>query len=313
MYNIYDYGRMLAEPVRLEAYKGALRAAVKPGAVVLDIGTGTGFFALYAASLGARKVYGVEPVAEALAIAKRTASMNGYADRIEFFEGLSTALDLPEKADVIVSDLRGRLPLYGRHLAALVDAKSRHLADGGALLPLRDHLFCAPIEAPQLHHRIVGGFEDQGFDLSACRDAVINLLHTDDGATVLSEQLVAEPVRFATLEYGVFDGPVRGQAAFAVTRASTVHGLALWFDAEIDAHHGFSLRPGHEGAVYGRLFLAWPEPVRMSQDTRIAVEITALPTRNDYVWAFVSHVEHAGFPSKVIRQSTFLAAGRPTR
>jgi hypothetical protein len=60
---------------------------------------------------------------------------NGYADRITFHQTLSSAITLPQPADVIVSDLRGVLPLMQHHIPAIVDARQRLLAPGGVLIP----------------------------------------------------------------------------------------------------------------------------------------------------------------------------------
>ena len=60
MYSIADYGAMIADDVRMGAFVRALRQAIKPGAVVIDIGTGTGIFALLACRFGARRVYAIE-------------------------------------------------------------------------------------------------------------------------------------------------------------------------------------------------------------------------------------------------------------
>src|SRR5437667_374068 len=54
MYNIADYGAMISDKVRIAAFVRALRQAVTPGAVVVDLGTGPGMFALLACRLGWR-------------------------------------------------------------------------------------------------------------------------------------------------------------------------------------------------------------------------------------------------------------------
>ena len=47
-YTLGGYGQMMADRVRMDAYAAALEQAVRPGCVVLDVGTGTGMMALIA-------------------------------------------------------------------------------------------------------------------------------------------------------------------------------------------------------------------------------------------------------------------------
>ena len=90
---------MIADHVRMAAYEQALRRTVRPDSVVVDIGTGTGIFSLLACQFGARKVYAIEPDS-AIEVAREIAAANGYQDRITFIQDLSTAVTLPEGADV---------------------------------------------------------------------------------------------------------------------------------------------------------------------------------------------------------------------
>ena len=79
---------MLNDRVRNEAYRAALSAAIKPGAVVLDVGAGTGILSFFAAQCGAARVYAVERTAIAR-IARRLAQRNGFADRISVIAATS--------------------------------------------------------------------------------------------------------------------------------------------------------------------------------------------------------------------------------
>src|SRR5438128_2452160 len=79
------------------AYESAIRQVVRPGSVVVDIGTGSGILALMACRSGARKVFAIEP-ADVIQLAREIARANGYADRIEFIQSHSTAATLPERA-----------------------------------------------------------------------------------------------------------------------------------------------------------------------------------------------------------------------
>src|SRR5215213_6400273 len=123
-YSVSGYAAMIADAPRMDGYAAALEATVRPGSVVLDIGAGTGIMALLACRLGARRVYAVDP-GDAIHLARAAARAAGFADRIEFIQGLSTDVELPEPADVMVSDLRGVLPLFERHLPSVIDARER--------------------------------------------------------------------------------------------------------------------------------------------------------------------------------------------
>lgn len=129
MYNIVAYGSMIADRSRTVAYAAALRAAVTANSTVLDIGAGPGIFTLVACQAGARKVYAVEPDGS-IEVAREAVAANGFADRVEFIQALSTEITLPEKVDVIVADLHGALPLFGSCVASLQDARNRFLSSG---------------------------------------------------------------------------------------------------------------------------------------------------------------------------------------
>ncbi len=45
---------MLDDQIRMAAYKNAIQEVVKPGMVVLDLGTGTGILGLWALQAGAK-------------------------------------------------------------------------------------------------------------------------------------------------------------------------------------------------------------------------------------------------------------------
>ncbi len=155
---------MIADTVRMAAYTRAVQAAVRPGDIVLDIGTGTGIFALLACQHGAGHVIAIDPN-ENIAVAKRLAKENGYLDRIEFIQDISTKIDLPDRANVIISDLRGLLPFLGRNITALINARERLLKTGGILIPGRDRLHACIVEAPELYEDYSDPWTANSYDL----------------------------------------------------------------------------------------------------------------------------------------------------
>jgi protein arginine N-methyltransferase 1 len=307
---------MINDRVRMEAYVRALHQAVRPGAVVLDLGAGLGVFALLACRFGARRVYAVEP-ANALQVARDLAAANGWADRVEFIQELSTRVDLPERADVIISDLRGVLPLFAHHLPAIVDARRRLLAPEGTLIPQCDTLWSAVVQAADRFKTYLPPEGDgcYGLDLGAVRCL---LTSTWSKARLTPEQLLVEPQPWATLDYTSLEEPgARGEATWTVSRAGTGHGLAVWFDTVLAPGVGFSTGPAAPEAIYGAAFFPWSEPVDLGVGDRVSVALHANLVGNEYQWSWDTNVLGGGRPGRVkadFRQATFygtpLALGR---
>ena len=130
----FEQALMLHDVDRTQAYRRAIAEVVRPGDVVVDIGTGTGVLALAAAQAGARRVFAVEAGAVA-DVAAALFEGNGVADRVELVRGWSTEVDLPERADVVVSETIGSEPLSERVLEIFRDARLRHARPGARFVP----------------------------------------------------------------------------------------------------------------------------------------------------------------------------------
>ncbi|HEX3185922.1 MAG TPA: 50S ribosomal protein L11 methyltransferase [Pyrinomonadaceae bacterium] len=305
MYSVHTYGRMLADAPRMEAHVAALRRIVKPGAVVLDLGCGPGVFALLACQLGARRVYGVEPDS-VVELAREAAKANGCADRIEFFQSFSTEITLPERADVIISDLRGVLPWYRQHIPSIVDARNRFLAPDGVLIPRRDVLWAAVVDAPERYEEIVGPWRSNGLDLSAARHVMTN---TWRKTRLTAGELLVEPFCWATLDYREIESPdVSAEMSWQVIKPGTAHGVAVWFDSELVDEIGFSNHPGLPELIYGNGLFPFSQPVEVAEGDRICLTLRADYIADDYVWRWDTNVFAAGVsgsPKASFRQSTF--------
>jgi protein arginine N-methyltransferase 1 len=288
MYSIGDYGDMIADHLRMDPYVYALKAAIEPGSVVLDIGTGTGMHALLACKFGARKVYAIE-TNDAIHLARELAVENGFADRIEFIQAISTQVTLPEKADVIVSDLRGVLPLHGQHISHIIDARSRFLAPGGVMIPRRDTILVALVEAGAVYRDLTAPWNyPYGISMTAAEKVVLNDWSDESPETFRKKSLLIEPQVWSEIDYWTIESPEVNPANIIqpATRSGTAHGFLMWFDGEIAEGILVSNHPGEEKVpkVYGCGFFPLFEPVAIHEGDTIEIDIQARYSRGHYLW-----------------------------
>jgi len=306
MYTLPDYGDMIADTGRTDAYARALTSRIDSSSVVLDIGTGAGILALLACRAGARKVYAVEP-SDAIQVAREAAIANGFADRIQFIQAMTTAIDLPEAVDGIVSDLHGTTPMFGPSLVSILDARDRLLKPGGWMIPACETMWVSLVSSPTAHDRAIAVWTTKyGFDLESARDRTSSHLHK----TWLSEgELVGAPQLWATLDYARLDSPnARGDASWRIDRRCVVHGLVVWFDCETAPRTTFSNSPASgQRHIYGQSFLPWRTALSLAAGDIVSVRLRADFVGDEFVWGWDTRVrgESSSTDDHASRQSTW--------
>jgi protein arginine N-methyltransferase 1 len=292
---------------RMPVYAEAMRRAITPGCTVIDLGAAFGVFALLACKLGAGKVIAIEPD-PSIELLMPLAKANGCADRITVIRDISTRFTPDQKAEVIVSDCRGTLPLFQHHIATLADARARLLAPGGTLLPMRDTIRVALARWPKLDRdrRRPWLANRYGLDLSAGHRFAINL---ERKAYLKPGALMSGAAEYAVLDYRSITEPnVDRTVTLVADRSGSVDGLLMWFDAEIAEGLTYSNAPGQPELVYGQLFLPLARRVSLTQGDAVTVRIRGNLVDDEYIWSWDWHVTRAqtGAASAPVQQSTFL-------
>jgi protein arginine N-methyltransferase 1 len=312
LYSIHGFGDMIADTLRTDAYAEAIRRAVKPGCVVLDMGTGAGIWALLACRAGARKVYAIDKN-DAIVLAREIAAANGYADRIEFIQELSTRVSLPERADVVVTEMHGILPMFEQNLRSIIDARRRMLVPGGTIIPRRESLWAAVVDAPELHRRHTHPWDDRRYGLDL-RAGIRLMSHTWLRGRVLPEQLLVKPECWATLDYLELDSPdVAGSVTWSVARPGTGHGLIVWFETDVVDGVRLANAPDAPELIFGSAFFPWPAAVALAAGDLVTVDLQADLVNEDYVYRWNTRVLDRGGRGELkadFRQSTFFAIPR---
>jgi protein arginine N-methyltransferase 1 len=233
---------MLDDRARTKGFREALRLTVKPEDVVVDIGTGTGILATYAAKLGARDVYAVESSGIA-DVAARMFEANGVADRVKLVRRRSTSATLPELASVLVTETIGNDPLDEQLLEIVADAKLRLLAPGARIIPAAIQIWGLAVDIPltllEKHvftqRKLDGYREAYGLDFSVLADHQLSstepiMVDVKDVAKWQAEQ----PVLLAEIDLlEPFETWVVNRAQLTVTRDIANLGICLAFRAKL--------------------------------------------------------------------------------
>lgn len=310
-YPLHMLARMITDRARTKRYYEALRRVVKPGDVVVDIGAGTGIFSLMACQFGARKVYAIEPNPW-IDLGREIAAANGFGDRIEFIRDISTNVTLPEQADVIVADLRGRMPLYEYNVASMHDARQRLLKPDGVMIPLRDELSVAVVENEKLYRSAVlraWGENDYGLDMSAGLRFQTND-PVSDIDNIAPEDICLPPQYWLTLKYGeAAQNSYQAELTWTVETPRTAHFVDLIFDAVLCEDIRYSTFPGEDRAtIYGGLLLPLTKPVNLdvSDTFRLRLKVNQLGDR--YIISWLTRVTDPTGTSKAdFRQTTLFS------
>ena len=262
---------MLQDAVRTETYRRAIVGNVGDfeGKVVLDVGSGTGILAFFAAQAGAGRIYAVEASAMASKALRLVASRgnahvvrwNQEKDgdppkvfdgkewnridenfRIHVVQSKVEDAELPEKVDVIVSEPLGFLLVHERMLEAFVTARDHFLKPTGKMMPSNAVIKVLPIADQNLWNEQVtkASFWTSrnfyGVDLTD--------LYTDALEEYFSQAVVGyfsfesclaqEPSQqffdFSTITISELRN-FTIPLNFPITKTAVCHGIGCWFDA----------------------------------------------------------------------------------
>lgn len=306
MYSLKDYQHMFSHEQRGPAFVDVVRSIVRPGDIVLDLGAGAGHLSVVAALAGAGHVYAVE-TNPLVWLGAELAAANGCSDRITWMQADSRHIDLPERANVMLTDLRAVLPFGDESIAVQNDARARLCTPDVRELTVRDTLWAAPCEAPPPYRHAYreSAPEKLGVNCEPLLKRAAAMWHR---AEVGPELLLAAPTHWHTIRYAA-GAPTDafGRPAWKAARRGLLDGLCIWFDSELANGARISNAPGMPDTVYGRAFLPFVEPIPVESGDQIDGEITfkAMPDSYAVIWGVaVAPVAGSSRPLRRARQST---------
>lgn len=267
---------MIADEARNTAYERAIGRAVKPGDLVLEIGTGSGLLSMMAARAGAERIITCEMVGLIARTAKEVIERNAFSERITVFHKMSTKLevgvDLPRRADVLISEILDA-GLLGEGVIDSIEHARQHL--------ICSHARCIPqaatirgflVECP-LHWRAKRMSDISGLDLSAFAKLnpykMMTVTQDDGDLNQLSETVDIFRFDFTS------SVPRKGseQRLIEVQKSGVCHGMCYWFDLHLDEIVTLQRGPDRSGDHWRNVLFFFDEAVPVGPGT--SVDITA--------------------------------------
>ncbi len=228
---------MLQDESRMEAFRAGIRAVVKPGQTVLDVGSGTGILSFWAAEAGAGEVIGVDNT-QTVEAARELARINEFDDVVRFVRGMAEQLELKEKVDVIVSEWMGYFALAETMFKSFVAVRDRLLAEGGTTIPSAISLHLAPIEDWAAYFDDGPGMWEvpiYGMDFHSLVDRELENLSTVTRPIPERSYLAppAELVMIDCVKAPVEEFFFKSETEYVIERDGILHGFAGHFEAEL--------------------------------------------------------------------------------
>ena len=248
---------MMNDTHRNKAYLDALKLAISKNDFVLEIGTGSGLLAMMAASCGSNQILSCEVSKTIFEAAEQIISHNGYDDKVKVINKKSTelvvGLDLPKKADVIISEVLSA-ELVGEGVQhTLLDANNRLISKHGKMLPESGDIRVALLgDNPEINQQTsvgaVCGFDLSKFNSIAASKFSINLKNKPE---LLSDKLIAFKINFSNAS-----SIVKGEKIlnFTVLETGLCFGLIQWVGIQIFRNIEYENKPGEVTSH-------WPTPV----------------------------------------------------
>jgi Tfp pilus assembly protein PilF len=242
---------MMNDPARNDAYEAAIKRAVTPESMVLDIGTGAGLLSMMAARAGARRVVTCEMTVPVAAKARQIVAQNGFAERVTVHakrsNDLAVGAELPERADVLVSEIFDSDLLSEGVLPSLEDAHARLVKPGARIIPQSASVMVALAGGDKLAE-MVHVNRASGFDIFAFNEFMPERF-IFDGARfkfdMLSAPLAALSFDFRETRYPRSERVMEAR----VTRRGLCLGVVQWLKVELDEQTTFENPPTAKGEI----------------------------------------------------------------
>ena len=254
----------------------------------MDVGTGTGILAFFAAAKRPRKVYAIDHSKTMLDYARAAAEANGIAD-LTFVASASHRFRPAEPIDVIVQEQMGITLFDEGMVETILDLRDRCLKPGGRILPAKFEFYLEPVQL--LERERVPLIQEQRF-----HGLTFPPTATTPGSAYYFREIYPRDVQFLLCDpepVFTFDLitltldqiPKRFSVSKPIIRRGQVDGVCMYFKAIFDADISFSTGPDFVKTHWPMLLYRTPLCIHRAGETfEVQVEVPDLSEHLGWSW-----------------------------
>lgn len=272
------YIEAVNDDYRNRAYRESLEAVVRPGAVVLEIGTGSGLFSMFAARAGAQHVYTFEADKQVAAIAADNIRRNGLSGAITVIrknvKDAKLGEDLPAPADVLMHEF-STAHSFPRMGTWKDEVLGELLRPDAPMLPHRFEVRAALCGDEALFRELRVHGRVGEVDVDAINLLALAAMQLPRGAPMQAP--LSDPFTAASLDLAAGGGEPERRAAVQVRASAggTAYGVVRWIAQGFPGGAVYENAPGRH-CNWQPFFSPFSEPREVKAGERVRLEVTTL-------------------------------------
>lgn len=266
---IEEHRILLADQACQNSFREEIQNTVRPGDIVCDLGAGSGIHTLFALKAGASKVYAID-IDPLIYTAQEVLLENGLINRVVFIKGNSKNIELPEKVDVLISNIG-----FLHTLNDVPDAIRRFLKPEGRTIPEAVSLSLTPVAAENLYNQNVAiwdkktfGFNFSAFKNLACNHPLYWIIPPED---ILALPFNSEPIYLKQNIPKVHSW----DSEFTFEKKCKSSGIGGWYSFYSRGHEFLTTKPplNMSQELWSNFFLPFTTPLILKPGDRLKINL----------------------------------------
>ena len=234
-------------------------------------------------------MYAIE-AGEHYKLAEEVVKQNNVEDIVTVIHGKAEDIELPGKADIIVSEWMGYFLLSENMLSSVLYARDKLLKEDGTLIPDSGTIFMAPITDKEYFDKTVGYWdtvsETYGVDMSCLKPMAQESLAKPlyrvikPGSHIVAPYCKVFKLDLKSVKVEDLQN-VKGPFEFTCPDQNTVHGFISWFDVSFNDEVFLSTSPYRPRTHWKHSVFYIGKPFNVEKGTKITGSLSLVPPFKD--------------------------------